>query len=128
GQTMIVSFSKQSVRFFQNVIGSVFDVGGSLTGTYNAAAYGDGSQSTESRIQAAINAAALAGIPRVYLPSSFYPYSASSVSFIYTVQLVREGGSFDVYDIIAYGADNTGTRDTTAAIDGADVTANTLPT
>src|SRR5437899_684634 len=39
GQTMIASFSKQSIRFFQNVVGPVFDVGGALTGTYNAAAY-----------------------------------------------------------------------------------------
>src|SRR5207302_11090579 len=33
GQTMIVSFSKQSVRFFQQVVGPVFDVGGALAST-----------------------------------------------------------------------------------------------
>src|SRR2546426_1151298 len=94
GQTMIVSFSKQSVRFYQNIVGPVFDLGGALTGTYNAATFGTGSQSTESRIQSAINQASADGVPRVYLPDSFYPYSGSSVSFINTVQMVREGSSF----------------------------------
>src|SRR6266576_6522379 len=37
--TMIVSFSKQSVRFFQNVVGPVFDTGGALASTYNAATF-----------------------------------------------------------------------------------------
>src|SRR2546430_3815279 len=111
GQTMIVSFSKQSVRFYQQVIGPVFDLGGALTGTYNAATFGDGSQSTETRIQAAINAAALANVPRVYLPTTFIPYSASSISFIYTVQMVREGGDFSTYDVKAYGARGDGVTD-----------------
>src|SRR5436190_11973248 len=35
--TMIASFSKQSIRFYQNVVGPVFDVGGALASTYNAA-------------------------------------------------------------------------------------------
>src|SRR3990167_7556202 len=54
GNTMIASFSKQSVRFYQNVVGPVFDVGGALADTYNAATF-VGSGSTLSGIQAAIN-------------------------------------------------------------------------
>src|SRR5437660_12010997 len=53
GQTMIVSFSKQSVRFFQQVVGPVFDVGGALASTLNAATFG-GSLVTQ-QIQAAIS-------------------------------------------------------------------------
>src|SRR2546428_12419081 len=75
GQTMIVSFSKQSVRFFQNIVGPVFDIGGALADTLNAATFGTGADSKESRIQAAINAASLAAISRVYVPASMYPYS-----------------------------------------------------
>src|ERR1043166_1061849 len=45
GATMIVSFSKQSIRFFQNIVGPVFDVGGALANTLNAATYGTGADS-----------------------------------------------------------------------------------
>src|SRR5205085_6023746 len=71
GQTMLVSFSKQSVRFFQSVVGPVFDVGGALASTLNAATF-LGSSSTLSAIQAAISAATLSTPPikRVYLPAS----------------------------------------------------------
>lgn len=107
GSTMIVSFSKQSVRFFQNVVGPVFDTGGALADTINAATFGTGADSKESRIQAAINQASIDGIARVYVPANMYPYSAASVSFDTRVQMVREGGNWDVYDIQAYGAHPT---------------------
>lgn len=115
GATMIVSFSKQSVRFFQTVVGPVFDVGGALTDTYNAATYGNASQSVESRIQAAISAASTAGIAHVYVPASMYPYSAASVSFDTRVQMVREGGDWSVFDVIAYGANGNGSTASAAA-------------
>src|SRR3989442_3012043 len=60
GQTMIVSFSKQSIRFFQQVVGPVFDVGGALASTYNAATFGGSTKTVQ--IQAAISAASLANI------------------------------------------------------------------
>lgn len=104
GSTMIASFSKQSVRFYQQVVGPVFDLGGALTGTYNAATFGTGADSRESRIQAAINQAAIDGIPRVYIPQSMLPYSASSISFIHTLQMIREGGDASAYDVLAYGS------------------------
>jgi pectate lyase-like protein len=113
GDTMIVSFSKQSVRFYQNVVGPVFDVGGALADTLNAATFGTGADSTESRIQAAIDAAAGGGISRVYVPANMYPYSASSISFIYSVRMVREGGDWSRYDAFAYGAVGDGTADDT---------------
>lgn len=104
GSTMIASFSKQSIRFYQNVVGPVFDVGGALANTLNAATFGTGADSIESRIQAAIDQAATSLISRVYIPANMYPYSASSISFNGNVQMVREGGDWSVYDVRAYGA------------------------
>lgn len=115
-ETMIASFSKQSIRFFQNVVGPVFDVGGALADTYNAGTFGNGSQSIETRIQAAINQAVIDGVSRVYVPASMYPYSSSSVSFNVTVQMVREGGAWDVWDVIAYGAAGDNTTDDRNAV------------
>lgn len=108
GNTMIATFSKQSVRFYQNIVGPVFDTGGALSDTLNAATFGTAADSDESRIQAAIDDAANRSIKRVYVPASMLPYSASSVSFIWTVQMTREGGDSSVYDIQAYGASPTG--------------------
>lgn len=108
GDTMLVTFSKQSIRFWQNVVGPVFDVGGALADTLNAATFGTGADSLESRIQAAISAATAAGISRVYLPANMYPYSAASISFDTRVQMVREGGDWTVFDIVAYGANGNG--------------------
>lgn len=119
GQTMIASFSKQSIRFYQNVVGPVFDVGGALADTLNAATFGTGADSDESRIQSAINQASIDGISRVYVPASMYPYSASSMSFIHTVQMVREGGNWSVYDVRAYGASGDSAAVDTDAIMGA---------
>jgi pectate lyase-like protein len=116
GSTMIASFSKQSIRFFQNVVGPVFDVGGALANTLNAATFGTGADSKESRIQAAILQASASAISRVYVPANMYPYSASSVSFIYPVQMVREGGDWSVYDVQAYGAYGDGSHDDGEAI------------
>lgn len=116
GATMIVSFSKQSVRFFQQVTGPVFDVGGALASTLNAATFGTGADSKESRIQAAISAASIAGIARVYVPANMYPYSSGSVSFSSMVQMVREGGDWTRNDLIAFGATANGVADDTNAI------------
>jgi hypothetical protein len=119
GNTLIASFSKQSIRFYQNVVGPVFDVGGALANTLNAATFGTAADSNESRIQAAINAASNSGLSRVYVPASMYPYSASSVSFIYPVQMVREGGNWAVYDVKAYGASgNSAANDQPAIMSG----------
>lgn len=116
GATMIVSFSKQSVRFYQNVVGPVFDLGGALAKTYNAATFGTGADSTESRIQSAINQASIDAFERVYLPASMLSYGASSVSFIQSILMVREGGAWNIYDPTAYGAKGDGVADDTAAI------------
>lgn len=116
GSTMIVSFSKQSIRFFQNVVGPVFDLGGALAKTYNAATFGTGADSRESRIQSAINQAKIDSFERVYVPASMLSYSASSVSFIYSIQMVREGGDWSVCDVFAYGARGNGTGSDASAI------------
>lgn len=102
--TMIVTFSKQSTRFFQPIVGPVFDIGGDY---YNAATF-VGSGSSLSGIQAAIIQASTDVKSRVLVPASMYPYDASVISFIYTVQMVREGGRWDVYDVRAYGATGKG--------------------
>src|SRR6266576_1872717 len=113
--TMIASFSKQSIRFYQNVVGPVFDVGGALSDTLNAATFGTAADSVESRIQAAISAASTAAITRVYVPASMYPYSAASVSFDTRVHMIREGGDASVFDIIAYGANGNGSTGSATA-------------
>lgn len=119
GATMLVSFSKQSIRFFQNVVGPVFDVGGALADTLNVATFGTGADSIESRIQAAISQASTDGVSRVYVPANMYPYSAGSVSFDTRVQMVREGGNWAVYDVQAYGASGNGTTNDSVALQSA---------
>jgi hypothetical protein len=93
----------------------VFDTGGALAKTYNAATF-VGSGSTLSAIQAAINQASIDGVSRVYLPASMYPYSASSISFINTVRMVREGGDWSKFDAFAYGASGNSSADDHAAL------------
>lgn len=115
GGTMIVSFSKQSIRFYQAVVGPVFDTGGALADTLNAATFGTGADSRESRIQAAISAASAAGITHVYVPANLYPYSAQSISFDTHVQMVREGGDWTVFDVLAYGGNGAGSTNSARA-------------
>src|SRR5205085_12341882 len=127
-QTMLVSFSKQSIRFYQNVVGPVFDVGGALANTLNAATFGTGSDSVESRIQAAISAATASGISRVYVPANLYPYRSGLVAFATSVQMVREGGDWSLYDVWAYGAKGLGhdAAAAQAAVNGAAANGGTV--
>lgn len=61
----------------------------------------------EASINNAINmpniGAVATGTPRVYIPAFMVPFNGSLVTFSPLVQMVREGGSFDVYDLLAYG-------------------------
>lgn len=91
--------------------------GGSLFSTYNAAEFLVGG-SKESQIQASITSAIANGIARVYVPANLRPYSAQSITFDTRVQMIREGGDWSLYDIIAYGADNTGVIPATSAASG----------
>lgn len=75
--------------------------------------------SDEAKIQAAINHAVNVSALRVFVPSSMLPYDASLVTFNDAVQMVREGGSFDVYDVLAYGAAGDGVIEDTVAIQSA---------
>lgn len=117
--TLIASFSKQSIRFFQNVVGPVFDVGGALAATYNAATFGGSTKTVQ--IGAAISQAVIDAVPRVYIPASMYPYNPTGVPFSTAVQMVREGGDWSVYDVWAYGAKGLGfdAQSAQAAINGA---------
>lgn len=111
GATMIVSFSKQSIRFFQPIVGPVFDTQGDF---YDAATF-IGSGSSLSGIQAAINQSSIDGKSGVLVPKSMYPFDGSKISFIYPRKMVREGGSWDVFDVLAYGASgNSGINDAPA--------------
>lgn len=69
----------------------------------------------EGRIQLAIAAAVSGGFGRVYIPESMLPYDASLVTFDPAIQMVREGGSVDVYDVKAYGASDDGVTPATTA-------------
>jgi hypothetical protein len=82
--------------------------------TINAGS-GDYSGTTEQKITAAIAAAVLAGAKYVWVPQSMLPYNASLVTFNAGVQMIREGGPFQWYDVKAYGASgNDATSDTAA--------------
>lgn len=60
--------------------------------------------SIENRVQAAITDAVTRGYDRVRVPTSMLPYNAALITFSTAVQMVREGGAEDVYDVMAYGA------------------------
>lgn len=66
---------------------------------------------TEAKISAAIAQAVLELASRVFIPAFMLPYDASLVTFNTGVQMVREGGSVDVYDVKAYGAKMPGISD-----------------
>lgn len=82
--------------------------------TLNAAAFPGATD--EEQIQSAINQAVAEGAERVFVPADMLPYDASAITFSDDVQMVREGGATDVYDIRAYGAAGNGTTDDTIAI------------
>lgn len=73
----------------------------------------------EEKITAAIVFAAGISAPRVFVPTSMLPYDATAVAFNTLVQMVREGGNFDVYDWRAYGAAGNDSNDDFDAIDAA---------
>lgn len=68
------------------------------TGTYDANWFSG--TSIEQKIQAAINRAALDGAKRVLVHDS---YDVSLVTHNTAVKMVREGGNWQHYDIVAYG-------------------------
>ncbi len=81
---------------------------------YNAANFGNPSDSDSVKATAAIVAAKAAGVKYVWVPASMRP---SAATFDPAVMMVREGqGNWDEFDIIAYGADRTGAVDSYTAI------------
>jgi parallel beta-helix repeat protein len=88
--------------------------------TINAAAIGYGSGTPyEPRIQSAIDDAVLTGATRVFIPANMRPYDSTQITFSTAVQMVREGGDYSVYDVLAYGAGGLGTSIDTAACQAA---------
>ena len=73
-----------------------------------AVAYNFTGATNAELVQRAIDDAVLLGKSRVYVPASLLPYDASLVTFNTAVQMVREGGDFSVYDVLAYGANGLG--------------------
>lgn len=63
---------------------------------------------TEAKIQAAINQAVLELATAVFVPAFMLPYNASLVTFNTAIRMVREGGNFSHYDVVAYGASGDG--------------------
>lgn len=93
--------------------------------TINAGAVAYSAATNHGRVQLAIDDAVLLGKTRVFVPSRYLPYDASSVTFNTGVQMTREGGNDSVYDVRAYGAiGDDATNDTPAfvgALNGASV-------
>jgi len=69
GQTMIVGFSKQSTKFYSPVVGTFFDLGGTVFNVKSFGAIGDGVADDTQPIQDAIN---FANGRVVYLPAGTY--------------------------------------------------------
>lgn len=82
-----------------------------VAGTLNAATFAGASRT--DKINNAITAAGVGGYTRVFIPTTMLPYDASLVTFNTAVQMVREGGSYDAYDLRAYGATGNGVVDDT---------------
>src|SRR5690349_10244052 len=83
----------------------------SQTYVANSAQFG-GTTATQI-IQNTINQAVTDGVPRVLVPAqdntvsppvTLLPYPAGSITFNNAVLMGREGGRFDVADVLAYGA------------------------
>lgn len=73
---------------------------------------------TEAKIQAAINQAVVELATAVFVPAFMFGYDATLVTFNSSIQMVREGGNFSTFDILAYGAAAGGT-DVTPAVNAA---------
>lgn len=73
----------------------------------------------EARIQAAIDQAVVELASAVFVPAFMLPYDASLVTFNTSIRMVREGGSFDVFDVTAYGAPIDDSADLTPAFHAA---------
>lgn len=76
GNTMIASFSKQSIRFYQKVVGPVIDASGAVFNVLSYGAVCDGVTDDRPAIDLAISTAAATGGGVV-----FFPGSRSTVSF-----------------------------------------------
>lgn len=85
--------------------------------TYNAAWFSG--TSVEQQIQNAITQAANDGATYVFIPANMFGFNESLVTFNNTVQMIREGGRFDVFDVWAYGANHDGANDDGPAISAA---------
>jgi hypothetical protein len=77
GQTMIVSFSKQSTRFYGPVVGFFTDTGGSSFNVRSYGAVGDNSTDDTAAIQTAIAAAFAAGGGFVTFPPAAYKITST---------------------------------------------------
>lgn len=87
--------------------------------TINAGAVAYDAATTPARLNLAIADAVATNKTRVFIPAAYLPYDASLVNYNTAARLVREGGSYDVFDVLAYGAAGDGATDDTTAIQAA---------
>lgn len=90
----------------------------STTSVYNAGWSRFTASTNTGAIQNTINQASTDGVTAVFVPASMLPYNASTVSFINSVHMIREGGNptLQEYDPVAYGAAGTDTQDDQPAL------------
>lgn len=75
-----------------------------------------GEATTEAKITAAVAQAVIELATIVFIPANMLAYDPSLVTFDDSVRMVREGGDFSLYDVLAYGANRDGVVNTQLAI------------
>lgn len=88
--TLIVSFSKQSTRFYAPVVGAITDIGGAIFNVTSYGALGDGVSNDRAAIQATLDAASANGGGTAFFPNGTY-FISSALTLRNRVSLLGAG-------------------------------------